>query len=211
MRRIVFASAFLLSVFGLALFLGNISKAVLTIGVGEATGEDEPLLSEEAGSFKGPSSTQQRRKRIPSGVPSQERQWAAVSEQQRKATALLSAQRKRNGPSPSTDRLSLGQTRQMLLPYTKSLQMRATQAGLPRHPAARLAAEVAEVALRAQLAGASPAQAIGTARVFGEKALGSSIRRQQAVNLRSELVRKSEVLRQEQRRETIQRMKRLQK
>ena len=49
MRRIVFASAFLLSVFGLALFLGNISKAVLTIGVGEATGEDEPLLSEEAG------------------------------------------------------------------------------------------------------------------------------------------------------------------
>ncbi len=211
MRRIVFASAFLVIVFGLVVFLQDISRVLFTVRVGDATGGDVQPLPEDTGSFKGLSSTEQKKKGIQSGVPSQERKWVQVSEQRRMAIEFLSAQRKRNGPSPNTDRLSLGQTRQRLLPYTKSLQLRATQAGMPPYPAARLAAEVAEVAFRAQLAGASPAQAIGTARVFGEKALSSSMRRQQAVNLRAELVRKSEVLRQEQRRETIQRMKRAQK
>ena len=223
MRRIVFAIAALLIVFGLVVFLEDISKALFTVRVGEATGRDVQLSLEGIGSSKGLSGTGQGRKAIQPGFVDQGRIWVPGSEQWRKPIDPVPA--KGHAPSRSIDMLSAARTRQMLSAYTRSLQVRATQAGIPRHQAARLSVQVAKVAWKAQLAGLPSGEAIGMARLFGEKALSSAVKEQRELSVlartrtamvggkaqqggtpRAPSVRISQVLRQQQRQETRLRM-----
>ncbi len=228
MRRIVFAITALLIVFGFVVLFEDISKALFTVRVGEATGRDVQLSLEGIGSSKGLSGTGQNRKVIQpgfvdqgSGFVDQGRSWVPGSESRFFNSDFVSTEK--GLPRQSLDMLRMAQTRQMLSAYTRSLHVRATQAGIPPHQAARLSSEVASVALSAQVAGVPPAQTVATTRLFGEKALSSSLREQKKLSFMSTartgsvggaagqvgapaVVRMTQVSRQQHTQQAIQRM-----
>ena len=131
-------------VFALIVFLNDVLKDPLTVQVGDATSTDMPLSSQETGSLQGLSEAGQGRKAIQPGFVDQGRSWVPGSESRFFNSDFVSTEK--GLPRQSLDMLRMAQTRQMLAAYTRSLQVRATQAGIPPHQAARLSAEVASVA-----------------------------------------------------------------
>ena len=182
MRKRVLVTASLFLLFGLIVFLNDASRALFTERTGNTTGEDAQLAPEETGSLKGLSGAGQERKAIKPGFVDQGRRWVPGSGELRKSIDSQFVPAQKNMTLQSLGMLGLAQTREMLSPYTRSLQVRAIQAGIPPHQAARLSAEAAEVATRAQLAGVPPAEAARTARLFGEKALSSSVKKQERLS-----------------------------
>ena len=174
MRKRVLITAFLFLLFGLIAFLNDVPRDPLTVGRGDATSTDMPLSSEETDSFKELPGAEQKRGAIQSGFVDQEKRQAPAFEQRRKPNSSLLVPKQGAGAGQRSDVPRMAQTRQMLLPYMRSLRLRATQAGLPPHQVARISAEVTAVAWRAQAAGVPAAQAVGSARRFGDKALNSS-------------------------------------
>ncbi len=222
MQKKLLVSASLVVVFALIVFLNDVLKDPLTVQVGDATSTDMPLSSQETGSLQGLSEAGQGRKAIQPGFVDQGRSWVPGSESRFFNSDFVSTEK--GLPRQSLDMLRMAQTRQMLAAYTRSLQVRATQAGIPPHQAARLSAEVASVALSAQVAGVAPAQTLATTRLFGEKALSSSLREQKKLSFISTartgsvggaagqvgvppaVVRMTQVSRQQHTQQAIQRM-----
>ncbi len=182
-RNIALVSASVVLVFGLVVFLNYLLKAPLTVQVGEATSIDIGLSPGESGSLRDLSGAGQGQVQgsqpIKRGLADQRGSWVPGSDPRGIASNSDYVSARKGGPVQSLDRLTVAQTRQMLSAYTRSLQLRAAQAGIPPHLAARLSAEVASVAVSTQVAGANPAQTIATTRLFGETALSSSLRVQQ--------------------------------
>ncbi len=179
MRKKVLITASLVLVFVvfvLIVFRSDVPRDPLTVRRGEATSTDRPLSSEETDSFQGLPGSEQTRGVIQPGFVDQEKRQAPVFEQRRRPNSSLLVPRQRAGAGQRFDVPRMAQTRQMLLPYMRSLRLRATQAGLPPDQVARISAEVTAVAWRAQSEGVPTAQAVGTARRFGDKALNSSER-----------------------------------
>jgi len=223
MQKKVLVSASLVVVFALIVFLNDVLKDPLTVQVGDATSTDMPLSSQETGSLQGLSEAGQGRKAIQPGFVDQGRSWVPGSESRRKFINSDFVSPEKGLPRQSLDMLRMAKTRQMLAAYTRSLQVRATQAGIPPHQAARLSTEVASVALSAQVAGVPPAQTVATTRLFGEKALSSSLREQKKLSFMSmartgtvggaagqvgapAVVRMTQVSRQQHTQQAIQRM-----
>lgn len=221
MQKKVLVSASLVVVFALIVFLNDVLKDPLTVQVGDATSTDMPLSSQETGSLQGLSEAGQGRKAIQPGFVDQGRSWVPGSDSRFINSDFVSTEK--GLPRQSLDMLRMAKTRQMLAAYTRSLQVRATQAGIPPHQAARLSTEVASVALSAQVAGVPPAQTVATTRLFGEKALSSSLREQKKLSFMSmartgtvggaagqvgapAVVRMTQVSRQQHTQQAIQRM-----
>lgn len=174
MSRTVLVLASLVIVLSFIVLLKDIPKALFTARAGDATRGDVRSLPGETRSSKGLSGIGQEGKAIRSDLVSQERSQVQASEQERKPIYSLFAPPERDTPLQNVDMPNVAQTQQILLPYLGSLRLRAIQAGIPPHQVAQLSADVAAVAWTAQLAGVPPAEAVGVARSFGERALSSS-------------------------------------
>ena len=173
MRKRVLIPASLFLVFVLIVFLSDVPRDQLTVRRGDATSTDMTLSSKETDSFKGLSGAEQKRNTIQSGFVDREKRQAPASEQWRKPNSSLLVPKQRAGTPGEFEVSRVAQIRLMLLPYMRSLRLRARQAGLPPHQVARIAGEVTALAWKAQFAGVPAVEAVGTARRFGDKALSS--------------------------------------
>ncbi|MDA2934712.1 hypothetical protein MYX82_10275 [Acidobacteria bacterium AH-259-D05] len=183
MRRKPLATLCLVAVFGVIVFLTDIPKNLFTVRVADSTKGDVRLSPDQIDSLQGAAGKAQRRKAIEPGFVVQKKRPAQVSEEWGKPIDPLLFALKRDGALESFDMPSMAKTRHILRPYVRSLRLRGAQAGMSPRQVARLSAQVAAVAWRAQLVGTTPAEAVGKARSFGEKALSSAVKEQNKLSL----------------------------